>query len=189
MRLRQALRSGVAAVCIAGLVAPAGLAKAPAAPPEAHGPLEVHVAQADSFSRIEFHWSGKGGQATTRRDGQTITFRFGRDADPDIARLRTAPPRWIKAAEKRHVGGRLELTLTLTDDADAKVGAADGATFVNVFAKPAPDAAASAAAPVKTAEVVTGPAELEPGPLRQAVERRRKQKDLHRCHTGKRVGR
>jgi hypothetical protein len=155
--LRQALRSGVAAVCIAGLVAPAGLAQPPAGGDASlpRGPLDVHVAQADGFSRVEFHWSGKGGQAVSSREGQTLTFRFGRDADPDIARLRTAPPRWIKTAEKRHVGGRLELVLTLTDDADAKVGTADGATFVNVFPKPAP-------APTQTAEVVTGPAEPEP---------------------------
>ena len=151
MTLRQALRSGVAAVCIAGLVAPAGLAQ----PPAGDGPLDVHVAQADGFSRIEFHWSGKGGQAQSRREGQVITFRFGRDADPDIARLRTAPPRWIKTADKRHVAGRLEIAVTLADDADAKVGAADGAAFVNVFPKPAPTA-------VQTAQVVTGPAEPEP---------------------------
>jgi tetratricopeptide (TPR) repeat protein len=148
MSLRQALRSGVAAVCIAGLVAPMGLA-------QPHGPLEVRVAQADGFSRVELHWTGKGGQAQARREGQTLTLRFGRDADPDIARLRTSPPRWIKTAEKRHVGGRLELVLTLADDADAKVGAADGATYVNVFPKPAP-------APLKTAEVATGPTEAEP---------------------------
>jgi tetratricopeptide (TPR) repeat protein len=151
--LRQALRSSVAAVCIAGLAAPAGAVGPPAAP-TARGPLDVHVAQAETFSRVEFHWKGKGGQAQATRAGQTLTFRFGRDADPDIARLRTAPPRWIKTAEKRHVDGRLELVLTLADDADAKVGVADGATYVNVFEKPEP--------PTQTAEVVTGPAEPEP---------------------------
>jgi tetratricopeptide (TPR) repeat protein len=156
MNLRQALRSGVAAVCIAGLVAPAGLASPkPAADPAAAGPLDVHVAQAETFSRVEFHWRGAGGQAQSQRDGQTLTFRFGRDADPDISRLRLAPPKWIKTAEKRHVGGRLELALTLTDDADAKVGVADGATFINVFPKPDP-------VPVKTAEVAVAPAEPEP---------------------------
>jgi tetratricopeptide (TPR) repeat protein len=153
--LRRALRSGVAAVCIAGLVAPAGLAKPQDAGAAAPGPLDVHVAQAEGFSRVEFHWSGQGGRAQAKRDGQTLTFRFGRDADPDISRLRTDPPRWIKTAEKRHVGGRLELSITLADDADAKVGDADGATFVNVFPKPAP-------APVQTGQVVTGPAEPEP---------------------------
>lgn len=157
MSLRQALRSSVAAVCIAGVAVPAGAVgpQAAGASPAAHGPLDVHVAQAETFSRVEFHWKGRGGQAQASRDGQTITFKFGRDADPDIARLRTAPPRWIKTAEKRHVGGRLELVLTLADDADAKVGVADGATYVNVYAKPD-------AAPVQTAEVVTGPAEPEP---------------------------
>jgi tetratricopeptide (TPR) repeat protein len=156
MSLRQALRSGVAAVCIAGLVAPAGLAKPQAGgAAQPHDPLEVHVAQADGFSRVEFHWSGKGGLAQSKREGQTLTFRFGRDADPDIARLRSDPPRWIKTAETRHVGGRLEVAITLADDADAKVGEADGATFVNVFPKPAPP-------PVQTAQVVTGPAEPEP---------------------------
>ncbi|HKR87079.1 MAG TPA: tetratricopeptide repeat protein [Phenylobacterium sp.] len=153
--MRQALRSGVAAICIAGVAAPAVLASPPK-PAAPTGGLDVHVAQAEGFSRIEFHWAGKGAQAQTRRDGQILTFRFGRDADPDIARLRTAPPRWIKTAETRHVGGRLELVLTLTEDADAKVGASDGATFVNVFPKPAP------AAPVQTAQVVTAPAEPEP---------------------------
>lgn len=154
MSLRQALRSGVAAACIASLVAPAGLASPKAATAPVGG-LDVHVAQADGFSRVEFHWAGKGAEAQAKRDGQALTFRFGRDADPDISRLRTAPPRWIKTAEKRHVGGRLELVLTLTGDADAKVGTAEGATFVNVFPKPAP-------APVQTAQVVTAPAEPEP---------------------------
>jgi len=152
MSLRQALRSGVSAICIAGLLAPAGLAAPPPAP---HGPLEVHVAQAADFSRLEFHWSGKGGAPQTKRDGQILTFRFARDADPDIARLRTDPPKWIKSAEKRHVNGHLEIAVTLADDAEAKTGTADGAAFVNVFARPAET-------PVKTAEVATGPVEPEP---------------------------
>jgi tetratricopeptide (TPR) repeat protein len=153
MRLRQALRSGVAAVCIAGLAAPSGLAKPPAAP--SREPLEVRVAQAEGFSRLEFHWSGRAGAMETRREGQTLVLRFGRDADPDISRLRSDPPRWIKTAEKRHVRGRLEIAVTLADDADAKAGTADGAAYVNVFPKPA-------AAPVKTAEVETGAAEPDP---------------------------
>jgi len=148
MSLRQALRSGVAAVCIAGLATPAGYAT----PALAAGSLDVRVAQAETFSRVEFRGSG---QPKAVREGQTLTLRFGRDADPDIGRLRNTPPRWIKTAEKRHVGGRLELILTLADDADAKVGVADGATFVNVFARPE-------ATPTQTAEVVTGPAEPEP---------------------------
>ena len=157
MSLRQALRSGVAAVCIAGLATPAGYA-APQSAPNAGGLLDVRVAQAETFSRVEFRWRGKGGEAKAVREGQRLTFRFGRDADPDIARLRNAPPRWIKTAEKRHVGGRLELVLTLADEADAKVGVADGATYVNVFARPAPGPVAA----VKTGEVTIAPAEPEP---------------------------
>ncbi|MCR5874911.1 endoglucanase [Phenylobacterium sp. J426] len=138
MRLRQALRSGVAAACIASVAAPAGMA-APAAEAggakTATGPLDVRIAQAETFSRIEFHWKGQAAVAA-KRDGQVLTLSFSRDADPDISRLRTSPPRWVKTAEKRRAGGKLQLVLTLADDADAKVGTADGASYVNVFEKP-----------------------------------------------------
>lgn len=134
MNLRQTLRAGVAAIAVASVVAPAGAAT---------NGIDVHVAQADGFSRVEFHGAA---EAQVKRDGQTLVFSFARDADPDIARLRTAPPKWIKTAEKKHVGGHLQLTLTLTDDADYKVGSADGAMFVNVFQKPPPTPAELAAA-------------------------------------------
>ncbi|HEY8616895.1 endoglucanase [Phenylobacterium sp.] len=137
MSLRRALRTGVAAACIAGVAAPTGAAPGASERFAARGPLDVRVAQAEGFSRIEFHWAG-GARATTRRDGQRLILTFSRDADPDIARLRTSPPRWIEGAEKRHVGGRLEVALLLAQGADAKIGTADGATFVNVFEKPAP---------------------------------------------------
>jgi len=138
MSLRQALRSGVAAISIASIVAPAGAApaaRAPAAAQPRASAVQVHIGQAATFSRIEF----RGGGASARRTGQTVTVSFNRDDDPDIARLHTSPPRWVKTAEKRHAGGRLQVVLTLTDDADAKLGAADGATYVNAFAKPPPD--------------------------------------------------
>ncbi|MFI4964497.1 MAG: endoglucanase [Caulobacterales bacterium] len=134
MNLRQTLRAGVAAIAVASVVAPAGAAPAG---------IDVHVAQADGFSRVEFHGAP---EAAVKRSGQTLTLTFPRDADPDIARLRTAPPKWIKTAEKRHVRGRLELVLTLTDDADVKTGSADGAMFVNVFQKAPPTAEELAAA-------------------------------------------
>jgi tetratricopeptide (TPR) repeat protein len=139
VNLRQTLRAGVAAIAVASVVAPAGAATSS---------IDVHVAQADGFSRVEFHGAA---DAQVKRAGQVLTFTFPRDADPDIARLRTAPPKWIKTAEKKHVGGRLQLSLTLSDDADYKVGSADGAMFVNVFQKapPTPEeiAAAKAALP------------------------------------------
>jgi len=143
MRLRHALRSGVAAVAIASVAAPdAAWAAAQAAKAPAAGP-DVHVAQAPDFSRIEIHGAGA---LKSRREGQVVTLVFPRDADPDIARLHTDPPRWVKTAEKRHVGGHLELAITLTDDAEAKVGFADGAAYVNAFARPTPDPAALAKA-------------------------------------------
>jgi tetratricopeptide (TPR) repeat protein len=126
LNLRHTLRAGVAAIAVASVVAPAGAATSG---------LDVRVAQADNFSRVEFRGAP---QAAMKRSGQVLTFTFAHDSDPDIARLRTSPPKWIKTAEKKHVGGRLELALTLADDADAKVGSADGATFVNVFQKAAP---------------------------------------------------
>lgn len=140
MSLRSALRSGVAAVAIASVAAPYG------AWATAHAPasLDVRVAQGPEFSRIEFHG---GGAIRSRREGQTLVIDFAGNADPDIARLHTDPPRWVKGAEKRHVGGHLELAIQLADDAEAKVGFADGAAFVNVFAKPPPDPAAAYAAP------------------------------------------
>jgi len=144
MSLRQALRAGVAAIAVAAVVAPAG-----AAPKGVErGAIDVRVAQADGFSRVEFHGAP---EVAASRKGQSLVLTFPRDADPDIARLHTAPPKWIRTAEKRHVGGHLQLVLTLTDDADFKVGSADGAAFVNVFQKapPTPEelAAAKAAIP------------------------------------------
>ncbi|HEY8571872.1 endoglucanase [Phenylobacterium sp.] len=160
MSLRQALRSGVAAVCIAGVAAPSGLAApgAEKAPPAAHGPLDVRVASAKDFSRVEFHWKG-GAKVATRRTGQTVVFAFSRDADPDISRLRTSPPDWIKSAEKRHVGGKLEVAITLADDAEAKIGQADGAAYLNAFKKPEPT-------PEEMARQQAAAQPVEPEPVR-----------------------
>ena len=134
MNLRHTLRAGVAAIAVAGVVAPAGAAQ---------NGIDVHVAQADGFSRVEFHGAP---EAQVARKGQTLTLSFPRDADPDISRLRTAPPKWIKTAEKRHSGGRLQVVFTLTDDADFKTGSSDGAAFLNVFQKAPPTAEELAAA-------------------------------------------
>jgi tetratricopeptide (TPR) repeat protein len=158
MSLRRALRSGVAAVAIAAMVAPngvwaAGHAVAPA--------LDVHVAQAADFSRIEFHG---GGAIKSRREGQTLIIDFAGNADPDIARLHTDPPRWVKTADKRHVAGHLQLAITLTDDAEAKVGVADGAAYVNAFARPAPDPAAVAKAQLAAEAASAEPPRPNPVP-------------------------
>ena len=150
MSFRRALHSTVAAISIAALAAPSGIA-APGARLSQGGGLDVHVGEAADFSRIELHWAG-GARSTLRRSGQTLTFRFNRDANPDISRLRIDPPRWLKTAEARHLGGVLELSLTLADDAEVKVGEADGATYINLFQKPV-EAPAAQVSPAATGQV------------------------------------
>ena len=146
MTLKATLRSGLAAILIASLAAPAGVAG-----PVAHGAggsaLSVRVAEAADFSRLEFRWAG-GARMTSRRDGHDLVLHFSRYAKPDMSRLRVDPPRWLKTAQDRKAGGGLEIVLTLADGADAKAGEGDGADFVNLFAQktppPAPNAQASA---------------------------------------------
>jgi len=142
--LRQTLRASVAAIAVAAMIAPGIVAPAGASP--TLGGIEVHVAQAQDFSRVEFHGAPS---AAVKRDGQTLTLTFPRDADPDIARLRTVPSSYTATTEKAHQNGRLVVTLTLTEDGDAKTGSADGAAYVNVFQKPGPTAAELAAAQAK----------------------------------------
>jgi tetratricopeptide (TPR) repeat protein len=155
MSLKRALRTGVAAACIASVAAPAGIAapavKAVARPSseKARGGPDVRVATTETFSRIEI--SGRVGAS---RQGQVLTLSM--PGDPDVARLITSPPKWVKSAERKRTSGGVQVLLTLADNADAKVGQADGATYVNVFEKavptPAEAAAAAEAVPVAEAE-------------------------------------
>jgi tetratricopeptide (TPR) repeat protein len=162
MGLKANLRTGVAAICIASAAAPAGLAETPRpAPVAAPGALVVRVAQAGKFSRIEFSFPGA--KISSRREGQNLILRFSRYAKPDMSRLRVDPPKWLKTAQDANVGGALELTLTLADGADAKVGDGDGATFVNLFAAPKPDPAPTKvadAAPTQTTPATAPPPAL-----------------------------
>jgi tetratricopeptide (TPR) repeat protein len=160
MSLRQALHSSVAAICIAGVIAPAGVAAPAATQVAPRSPLDVRVAQARDFSRIELRWTG-GARAITKRDGQVLTLKFNRDANPDITRLRVDPPKWLKTAEARHSGGGLELVLTLADDAEAKVGNADGATYINLFERPPPPEPSLA----ETAGPIAAPEPPRPDPV------------------------
>ncbi|MDB5429437.1 MAG: endoglucanase [Caulobacter sp.] len=151
----------MAAIAIAGLVAPMGYAAQP--PRAAATPLEIRVGQSDDFSRIEFHWAG-GARMTQRREGQVLTLRFSRDAKPDIGMLRALPPKWVSAAEARHVGGALEIVLTLADGADVRLGNADGSDFINIFEKPAPPPAPAQVAQTAPEPVASGPARPDPTP-------------------------
>lgn len=118
-------------------------APGPAAPPG----LTIRVGQAADFSRIEFRWRGRVAMGV-RRVGQELRVSFSHDAKPDLADLKVVPLKWLKSADVRHEKGGLVFVLTLTDDADATTGEADGADFVNIYAKKtaAQPAAATAAA-------------------------------------------
>jgi tetratricopeptide (TPR) repeat protein len=100
--------------------------------PAATSALSVHVAQAKDFSRIEFRWAGKAAYKT-RREGQKLFVSFSRDAKPDVAELKVLPPKWVSGVEVTHPAGAIEFVFTLADNADAKLGFADGATYLNVF--------------------------------------------------------
>jgi tetratricopeptide (TPR) repeat protein len=142
LSLRRTLRSGVAAACIIAVAAPAVLSAQPTAA------LQVRTGQGKDFTHIEFRWAG-GARMTSRHEGQQLILAFNRDAKPDIAELRAMPPRWVKTVEPRHAGGRLELVLTLAEDADARPGFGDGAPYVNIFKAADKPAEAAAAAPVR----------------------------------------
>lgn len=131
MHLKRALTSSVATICMVAIGLPMGTAAA-AAPG-----LAVKVGQARDFTRIEVSGPGAAGAAVSR-SGQSVTLRFAVDAYPDIAVLRTSPPKWIKSVEGRRFKGRYELSILLVDDADLRIGRADGATYINAFAKPDP---------------------------------------------------
>jgi tetratricopeptide (TPR) repeat protein len=154
LRLKAILRVGVAAVCIVALVAPAGFAETPPVVQRLPGSaLAVSVAQSRDFSRIEFRFNG-GARMTSRREGQRLVLRFSRYAKPDMTRLRVDPPRWLKGASERNAGG-LEITMTLADDADARIGSADGSSFVNLFAKKPEPASGAPPAPAADARTQT----------------------------------
>ncbi|MGH6955357.1 MAG: endoglucanase, partial [Caulobacteraceae bacterium] len=81
------------------------------------------------------------------RAGQVLTLSFGRDAYPDLSVLQTVPLKWLKSIETRHEKGGIVFILTLDPDADAVTGEADGADFVNIFAKAAAPASATVPRP------------------------------------------
>jgi tetratricopeptide (TPR) repeat protein len=147
-RVLQASAAALSILAAAGAVA---TAQSPLQTAAVAGALTIRIGQAKELSHIEFRWAG-GAKMSARRDGQTLILRFSRNAHPDLARLRVSPPQFLKTAEARTVNGRLELALTLTDEADATSGFADGAAYVNLFKRrdqPAapPDLAAAAGPP------------------------------------------
>ncbi|MFA7645727.1 MAG: endoglucanase [Phenylobacterium sp.] len=146
MRRFRRLGAWTALAAALALAAPPPTLAAPERAPAAADALNVRVGQADDFSRIEFHWRGGAGM-TVRRDGRRLILRFSRDAQPDISRLRVSPPRWLEGGEQKRVRGRLELHLTLAENADVRTGTADGSPYVVLFEKAAPPPKTTAQAP------------------------------------------
>ena len=109
--------------------------------------LTIRVGQADQFSRIEFRWGAAEAAMGVKRDGQVLRVSFSRDAHPDLSTLKSVPLKWVKSVDVRHEKGGLVFVITLTDDGDALTGQADGADFVNLFAKQTPPAALPAQTP------------------------------------------
>jgi len=134
VRLSPFLRRAAAATAVLALVAAPVAAETPIA---ATPGLTIRVGQAAEFSRVEFRWASAAGMSA-QRDGQVLSVSFGRDAQPDLSVLKTVPLKWVKSVAVRHDKARVTFVFTLTDDADALTGSADGADFVNIFAKPAP---------------------------------------------------
>ena len=129
----RGFRTAVAAVAIIALAAAPVAAETPIV---VQPGLTLRVGQADQFSRIEFRWgASSGAPMNVRRDGQVLRVSFGRDAHPDLSTLKSVPLKWVKSIDVRHEKGALVFVITLTEDGDALTGEADGADFVNVFAK------------------------------------------------------
>ena len=136
-RSRPAISLAVSASLTLGGAAPAALADAPA-PNLPQTAVSVKVGQADALSKIEFD----GVQPrTARREGDDLVLQFGHVAPPNLTLLRVDPPRYLSTAATRDTPQGMELRLTLTPGVQARVGRADGGTYVDLSptaAAPAP---------------------------------------------------
>jgi tetratricopeptide (TPR) repeat protein len=113
------------------LIASLSLGQGGVAARAAGADVVISVGQAADFSHIEF----RGAQPhVARREGSDLVLRFGAVTPPDVTRLKLSPLKFLKAATTASVNGGTEIRLTLAPGADAKIGRADGATFVNLFA-------------------------------------------------------
>jgi tetratricopeptide (TPR) repeat protein len=155
MRARALARSCALALALAASAGPYGLNAAVAAATSPASPMEIRVGESNGFSRIEFHWQGNVGY-TVKRDGDELTVRFSRDADPDMSRLRVDPPPFLKTARLERQGKILSIVMTLQPGADAKPGQDTDSIYVNLFQKATdqPPGAPSGAPPAPKADPV-----------------------------------
>lgn len=107
-------------------------------------PVTIRIGAAPDFTRVEF--AGViGARSRIRREGQDVVVRIGSTAAPDVTRLKVDPPKGVTKVETRSVAGATELVLTLAEGADARVGTADGAVWLNLY--PTAPVAPAVAAP------------------------------------------
>jgi tetratricopeptide (TPR) repeat protein len=92
-------------------------------------PIDVQVGQGPKFSHIAF----RGAKLTSsKREGDVMVLRFAARTAPLLPRLHVDPPPYLKDASASVVGGAVEIRLTVDKDVEARVGEADGASFVNL---------------------------------------------------------
>jgi len=127
--------------------------------------MQVRLGQADGFSRIEFV-AARG--VSSRREGQDLILTLTGPGDPDLALLNIHPPRFVKAAKAVRTPGGLSVRLTLDPGADARIGRADGAVYVHLFAAPPTEAEAQAA--VSAAAATAAPARPDARPASGVVK-------------------
>jgi hypothetical protein len=152
MKLGAILRSTVAAICILGVATPTmSISAAPRhvskpakhkpAPRKAAAPRPAAAASAGLQVRVAQAPISRGWSSPVRAACRPVARErpwccaFPRDANPNLSPLNVGPPRWVKGAQARHVGGVVEIVVALSDDADFRAGNADGDDFINLFAR------------------------------------------------------
>ncbi len=126
----------VATICaslvLGGMTPAAWAAPVPAKAAPQGAPLGVKVGQAKDLTHIEFGTD----PTSVGRDGADVVLRFARGVSPEVSRLKIDPPHFVKAVTWAVQGGALELRVTPAKGAGFRLGKADGATFLNLFATP-----------------------------------------------------
>ena len=89
----------------------------------------VKVGQAEGLTHIQF---GGAQPQSARRDGDDLLLQFASATPPNLSLLRVDPPRYLKTAATRLTSAGVELRLTLSPGVQAKVGRADGVSYVNL---------------------------------------------------------
>ncbi|MCG8508806.1 MAG: hypothetical protein MI741_06215, partial [Rhodospirillales bacterium] len=124
-------------------------AEAPAAAPT--GPvLGVRTGQHEGYSRIVFDWTSRVGYGVDRQ-GETATIRFDRAARPNIGRIQSRPPRFLRGIQAAADGGGLRVTLRIDPTSRIKHFRSGPKIAIDILA-PDPDAPPPAATPQPSAQ-------------------------------------